>query len=201
MTQVDTASASTATKKWVYHFEEGSAEMRALLGGKGAGCAQMTRAGLPVPPGFTITTEACNAYYQAGKQFPPGLWEQVLAALRERLPNVAVTPSAWLSLARLVGLRALRPLPPPPEEARLSGRRHSRERDARAIAHHYDVSNRFYRLVLGPSMTYSCAVWTSPEVSLEGSLGLPPRAVARRRWSCWANARKVLRKRLAVETL
>ncbi|HZU06021.1 MAG TPA: pyruvate, phosphate dikinase [Chloroflexota bacterium] len=83
MTQVDTASASTATKKWVYHFEEGSAEMRALLGGKGAGCAQMTRAGLPVPPGFTITTEACNAYYQAGKQFPPGLWEQVLAALRE----------------------------------------------------------------------------------------------------------------------
>jgi cyclopropane-fatty-acyl-phospholipid synthase len=92
-----------------------------------------------------------------------------LAALRERLPNVAVTPSAWLALARLVGPRALRPLPPPPEEARLSGRRHSRERDARAIAHHYDVSNRFYRLVLGPSMTYSCAVWTSPEVSLEAA--------------------------------
>ncbi len=92
-----------------------------------------------------------------------------LAALRERLPNVALTPSAWLALARLVGAHALRPLPRPPEEARLSGRRHSKERDARAIAHHYDVSNRFYRLVLGPSMTYSCAVWTSPEISLEAA--------------------------------
>jgi cyclopropane-fatty-acyl-phospholipid synthase len=45
--------------------------------------------------------------------------------------------------------------------------RHSRRRDAQAIAHHYDVSNRFYELVLGPSMTYSCGVWASPEISLE----------------------------------
>src|SRR5215467_12414138 len=55
--------------------------MRDLLGGKGAGVAEMTNAGLPVPPGFTITTEACNEYYHAGKQFPPGMWEQALAAL------------------------------------------------------------------------------------------------------------------------
>ncbi|HLG51017.1 MAG TPA: pyruvate, phosphate dikinase [Chloroflexota bacterium] len=67
--------------KWVYAFEEGNAQMRDLLGGKGAGAAEMTRAGLPVPPGFTITTAACNAYYAAGEQFPEGLWEQVIDAL------------------------------------------------------------------------------------------------------------------------
>jgi pyruvate, orthophosphate dikinase len=84
MAQVEAATAgSTTARKWVYRFEEGSADMRALLGGKGAGCAQMTRAGLPVPPGFTITTEACNAYYDAGKQFPAGMWEQALEALRD----------------------------------------------------------------------------------------------------------------------
>ncbi len=64
------------------------------------------------------------------------------------------------------GLRPLR-LPPPPEEARLRGRRHSRQRDAAAISHHYDISNDFYGLVLGPSMTYSCAYFSSPESSLE----------------------------------
>ena len=70
-------------KKWVYLFREGDASMRDLLGGKGAGVAEMTRTGVPVPPGFTITTEACNAYYDSGKQFPEGLWEQVLVALKE----------------------------------------------------------------------------------------------------------------------
>ncbi len=69
-------------RKWVYLFSEGNAKMRDLLGGKGAGVAEMTNAGLPVPPGFTITTEACNAYYDSGKQFPQGMWEQVLAALK-----------------------------------------------------------------------------------------------------------------------
>src|SRR6202165_263381 len=68
--------------KWVYQFSEGSAKMRDLLGGKGAGAAEMTRAGMPVPPGFTITTEACRAYYKAGGKFPKGLWEQVLPALK-----------------------------------------------------------------------------------------------------------------------
>ncbi len=69
-------------RKWVYLFSEGNAKMRDLLGGKGAGVAEMTNAGLPVPPGFTITTEACNAYYEADKRFPQGMWEQVLEALQ-----------------------------------------------------------------------------------------------------------------------
>ncbi len=56
--------------------------MRQLLGGKGAGLAEMTNAGLPVPPGFTITTEACNAYYEAGKELPDGLWDDVVAHMK-----------------------------------------------------------------------------------------------------------------------
>lgn len=71
------------SKKWVYLFREGDASMRDLLGGKGAGVAEMTRTGVPVPPGFTITTEACNAYYENGSQFPDGLWDQVLDALKD----------------------------------------------------------------------------------------------------------------------
>jgi pyruvate,orthophosphate dikinase len=68
--------------KWVYLFEEGDGQQRSLLGGKGAGLADMTRAGLPVPPGFIVTTEACNAYYSNGKNFPEGMWEQVIEGLR-----------------------------------------------------------------------------------------------------------------------
>src|SRR5436189_174920 len=74
-------SRPSTQKKWVYLFEEGNKDMRDLLGGKGAGVAEMTRAGLPVPPGFTITTEACNAYYASGKRFPDGMWDQALEAL------------------------------------------------------------------------------------------------------------------------
>ncbi len=70
------------SKKWVYLFTEGNASMRDLLGGKGAGVAEMTRTGVPVPPGFTITTEACNEYFARGRQFPEGLWEQTLEALK-----------------------------------------------------------------------------------------------------------------------
>ena len=68
--------------KWVYLFEEGEGSDRHLLGGKGAGLAEMTRAGLPVPPGFVVTTEACNAFYANGKEFPEGMWEQVVEGLR-----------------------------------------------------------------------------------------------------------------------
>ncbi|PMP77804.1 MAG: pyruvate, phosphate dikinase, partial [Chloroflexus aggregans] len=71
------------SKKWVYLFREGNASMRDLLGGKGAGVAEMTRTGVPVPPGFTITTEACNAYYENGQRFPEGMWEQVLEGLKD----------------------------------------------------------------------------------------------------------------------
>src|SRR5438477_3903181 len=57
--------------------------MRDLLGGKGAGLAEMTNAGLPVPPSFTITTEACNWYSAHGNQFPKGMWDQVLEAMKK----------------------------------------------------------------------------------------------------------------------
>lgn len=72
--------------KYVYDFVEGSAQLRDLLGGKGANLCEMARLGLPVPPGFVITTEACRQYYERGRQFPPGLWEEVrehLARLEE----------------------------------------------------------------------------------------------------------------------
>jgi pyruvate, orthophosphate dikinase len=67
--------------KWVYLFSEGSADQRNLLGGKGANLAEMTNAGLPVPPGFTLTTEACNAFIELDRKFPDGMWEQTEAAL------------------------------------------------------------------------------------------------------------------------
>ena len=63
--------------KWVYQFEEGDRSQKNLLGGKGANLAEMTNLGLPVPPGFTITTEACNAYREAGGEFPNGLEAEV----------------------------------------------------------------------------------------------------------------------------
>ena len=70
-------------------------------------------------------------------------------------------------LARTFGASIFSPLAPPSIEARSRGALHSRRRDARSVTHHYDVSNRFYAHVLGPSMTYSCAVFASPEESLE----------------------------------
>ena len=60
--------------KWVYMFTEGNANMRNLLGGKGANLAEMTNLGLPVPQGFTITTEACTQYYEDGRQIMMRLW-------------------------------------------------------------------------------------------------------------------------------
>ncbi len=70
----------TGIQKWVYKFSEGSKDMKDLLGGKGANLAEMTRLGLPVPPGFTITTAACVAYLEEGR-FPEGMYEQVQEAL------------------------------------------------------------------------------------------------------------------------
>ncbi|MGD8622693.1 MAG: pyruvate, phosphate dikinase [Anaerolineales bacterium] len=77
--------------KWVYNFDEvdqaekdaGSWEgVRALLGGKGANLAEMTRIGVPVPPGFTVTTEACNAFLANDNTFPEGMWEEVKSAMK-----------------------------------------------------------------------------------------------------------------------
>jgi pyruvate, orthophosphate dikinase len=67
--------------RYVFAFEEGSKEQKYLLGGKGANLAEMTKLGLPVPPGFTITTEACNAYMNAGDEIPDGLMDEVASAL------------------------------------------------------------------------------------------------------------------------
>ena len=73
--------------KWVYGFgsgsAEGNAEMRELLGGKGANLAEMSNLGLPVPPGFTITTEACNSYYDNDKRYPDGMKDAVAGALKK----------------------------------------------------------------------------------------------------------------------
>jgi pyruvate,orthophosphate dikinase len=91
VTQSATTNGRKATTPFVYLFNEveaaaaraGSWEnVRTLLGGKGANLAEMTRIGVPVPPGFTITTETCNLYLKQGETFPSGLWEQVLAAVK-----------------------------------------------------------------------------------------------------------------------
>ena len=68
-------------KQRVYLFEQGNAQMRDLLGGKGANLAEMTQLGLPVPPGFTITTEVCNEYYELGRRLPEGLMKDVREAI------------------------------------------------------------------------------------------------------------------------
>jgi len=80
------------SNKWVYLFGEldqigrkvggGWDDVKGMLGGKGANLAEMTRIGIPVPPGFIITTEACNAYLAAGENFPSGMWQQVLQAVQ-----------------------------------------------------------------------------------------------------------------------
>jgi pyruvate,orthophosphate dikinase len=71
-----------ADQKYVYLFEEGSAEMKGLLGGKGANLAEMTNIGLTVPPGFIVTTEACNEFYVQDRQFPAGMEDQVREVMR-----------------------------------------------------------------------------------------------------------------------
>jgi cyclopropane-fatty-acyl-phospholipid synthase len=102
----------------------------------------------------------------------------VLVSLRQKPPRPS--PRLLADLAKEVGADALRPVAPPPEEARVTGRRHSKERDAAAISHHYDVSNAFYRIVLGPSMTYSCAVWEDPSVGLEAAQAAKHELVCRK---------------------
>ncbi len=73
-------------KKYVYYFGDGKAEgtsnMKELLGGKGAGLAEMTNLGISVPPGFTISTDACVEYYKVGKKYPAGMWDATLQALK-----------------------------------------------------------------------------------------------------------------------
>ena len=86
-------------------------------------------------------------------------------ALYSGVHKPGVTQTA--QLVREFAPAALKRLPPPPEEVRLSGRRHAKNRDADAISHHYDVSNTFYEWLLGPSMAYTCAVFPKPDSTLE----------------------------------
>src|SRR6266851_3206391 len=80
-----TASKKSKTPKYVYYFGDGHADgngkMKPLLGGKGANLAEMTRIGLPVPPGFTLTTEVCSYFYAHNRSYPPQLKAEVEAAL------------------------------------------------------------------------------------------------------------------------
>ena len=69
-------------KKFVYLFNEGNSDMKELLGGKGANLAEMTKIGLPVPFGFTISTQACNDYYEAGKRISENVEKQISDALQ-----------------------------------------------------------------------------------------------------------------------
>ena len=67
--------------KYVYKFAEGNKDMRELLGGKGANLAEMTNAGMPVPQGFTVTTEACTRYYDDGKKIAPEIEAEIMTYL------------------------------------------------------------------------------------------------------------------------
>jgi pyruvate,orthophosphate dikinase len=103
-------------KQYVFFFGDGKAEGKGdnknLLGGKGAGLAEMTNLGISVPPGFTISTEACVAFYDSKKSFPPGMWEQSLAALKRVERSMGMRfgdPAAPLLVSVRSGARASMP--------------------------------------------------------------------------------------------
>ena len=103
----------------------------------------------------------------------PGDPYDALVHLQSQLRFKAPTPTEAVALVRSLGLGNFRPPAPPPQETvprwrrTAEGLRHTKSRDAEAISHHYDVSNRFYELVLGPSMTYTCAVFPTVDATLE----------------------------------
>ena len=100
------------SKKYVYMFSEGNASMRNLLGGKGANLAEMTNLGLPVPHGFTITTEACTEYNEGGKELTPEMIEQIdvaLAKLEEMAGKKLGDPENPLLVSVRSGARASMP--------------------------------------------------------------------------------------------
>ena len=92
-------------KKYVYLFKEGNATMRELLGGKGANLAEMTNLGLPIPQGFTVTTEACIKYYEDGEKISEEILHQIFAALRE-LENMTGKKFADANNSLLVSVRS-----------------------------------------------------------------------------------------------
>lgn len=103
-------------KKYVYYFGDGTADgggdMKNLLGGKGAGLAEMSHLGIPVPSGFTITTEACLAFYTLDKHYPKGMWEESLTALKKVEKSIGAKfgdPNNPLLVAVRSGARASMP--------------------------------------------------------------------------------------------
>ena len=103
----------------------------------------------------------------------PGDPYPAMSLLKDHTKFKVPTPAEAVRIARSLGLANFRPPPPPPQEhlprwrRAVEGLRHSLVRDAEVISHHYDVSNRFYELVLGPSMAYTCALYESPQATLE----------------------------------
>jgi cyclopropane-fatty-acyl-phospholipid synthase len=116
----------------------------------------------------------------------PGDPYEALAVLKDGIKFRRPSPSELINLVRSLGISHLVPPPPPPEEAPsrvrrvFEGFRHSMSRDAEAISHHYDVSNRFYEMVLGPSMTYTCAVFPHEGATLEEAQATKYDLVARK---------------------
>jgi cyclopropane-fatty-acyl-phospholipid synthase len=104
---------------------------------------------------------------------PPGDPYEALRALSDNISFTRPSPLEMAQIARGIGLEHFKPIAPPPQEAVprwrrfAEGLRHSKTRDAEVIHHHYDVSNAFYEWVLGPSMTYTCAVYPDADASLE----------------------------------
>ncbi len=99
-------------EQMVYGFDEGDRSMTAVLGGKGANLAEMTRAGFPVPPGFTVTTGACNAFHAAGSHVPEGLWDEVDEAVA-RLEEVSGKQFGSVTNPLLVSVRSGAPISMP----------------------------------------------------------------------------------------
>ncbi len=98
--------------KYVYLFDEGNKDLRNLLGGKGANLAEMTRIGIPVPPGFTITTEVCNLFYENGSRYPDGLKDQVreaISCIEEKMGMKFGDPANPLLLSVRSGARVSMP--------------------------------------------------------------------------------------------
>jgi cyclopropane-fatty-acyl-phospholipid synthase len=116
----------------------------------------------------------------------PGDPYRALVSLQAVLGDIRPTPADALAVVRGLGWSHLKPPSPPPQETLpkwrrvVEGLRHSKARDAEAIHHHYDVSNRFYEMVLGPSMTYTCACFPSAEATLEEAQAFKYDLVARK---------------------
>jgi cyclopropane-fatty-acyl-phospholipid synthase len=149
-----------------------SVEFRAYDGSRSGPPDAQVRVDIRSPRALTYLVTSpgelglARAYVAGDLEVDGDLYEALRILSHNEIGNLSWA-ERW-DLLRSVGLRTLRPIAPPPEEARVRGwRRHSKTRDSKAISHHYDVSNRFYEWVLGASMAYTCAVYPRPDATLE----------------------------------